>query len=204
MGGGPVCFASRRQTAIALSSTEAEYIAGSEAARELAWLTQLLSEPRMSHPTPTLNIDNQSTIKLIENGDTKKRTKDIALRYDFIRDQHKRKQFKLKHVNSESQPADLLTKPLSGPRIRQLLEGSKVLCQPMMKQQPTLSGAVEPASRRTAQTPRPHPHPPIGARVWGLPPQTRDQIPSSSSHLGGEGNRYKSDCPNPERKQNKI
>ena len=46
-------------------------------------------------------------------------------------------------------------------------------------------GHVEPASWRFAQTPRPHPHPLIGACVSGLPPQTRDQVPSSSFHLGG-------------------
>ena len=46
-------------------------------------------------------------------------------------------------------------------------------------------GHVEAASGRSAQTPRPHPHRLYGACVWGLPPQTRDQVPSSSSHLGG-------------------
>jgi len=64
-------------------------------------------------------------------------------------------------------------------------------------------GAVEPASWRFAQTPRPHPHPPIGACVWGRRPQTRDQDESWGDPWG-EGNRYKSDCSHPERHRIKF
>lgn len=43
-GGGPVVFISRKQSAIALSSTESEYIAAFEAAKELMWLTNIFKE----------------------------------------------------------------------------------------------------------------------------------------------------------------
>jgi len=122
MGGGPVVYASHKQTEIALSSTEAEYIAGSEAAREVAWLTQLLSELDHSYDRPRLFIDNESTIRLINNQDAKGRNKHINLRYHFIRQQLKNNLLSIKHIPSESQPADLLIQALSESKIEHLLD----------------------------------------------------------------------------------
>jgi len=126
LGGGPVIYASRRQTAVALSTTEAVYIASSEAVRELVWLRQLLSEIGHHHPLPTLYIENKSTLRLIESTDTMKRIKHINLRY-YVRHQLKEKQFQMKYIESEGQLADLLTKPLSGKRIRELAKKANIL-----------------------------------------------------------------------------
>jgi len=127
LGGGPVIYASRRQTAIALSSTEAEYIASSEAARELTWLRQLLGGIEYYHPLPTLYIDNKSTLRLLENSDTKNRTRHIDLRYHYVRQQLKLRQFEARYVESGDQPADLLTKPMSGKKIKELVEKASIL-----------------------------------------------------------------------------
>lgn len=78
MCGGPITWTCQRQKSVSLSTTEAEYIAGSNASRETVWLRQLLLE--IGHEqtdATTLYIDNQSTIKLIQNPVFHKRSKHI-------------------------------------------------------------------------------------------------------------------------------
>ena len=65
LGSGAVSWSSKKQPTVALSSTEAEYIAGAHAAKEAVWLRLLLSElgQDMSSPT-TLHVDNQSAMAI--------------------------------------------------------------------------------------------------------------------------------------------
>jgi hypothetical protein len=49
---GPVFWASRRQRCTALSTTEAEYIAGCEASKEAVWISRLLKEIGLVEPPP--------------------------------------------------------------------------------------------------------------------------------------------------------
>lgn len=78
-------FSSRNQSVIAQSSTETEYIAANEAVKELVWILQLLDELGYKYRTPPLFMDNQSTIKQIQNTDTKRRSKHIELNYYYVR-----------------------------------------------------------------------------------------------------------------------
>jgi len=119
--GSPVVFASRRQSSVALSITEAEYIAASEVAKEIKWLTQLLTELRIEFNRPILHIDNQSALKQIQSIDSKRRSRHVDLRYHFVRHLYQQKRFDITYIESQCQKADLLTKPLSGPRLSELL-----------------------------------------------------------------------------------
>ena len=63
MSGGAVSWLSRKQPVVALSTTEAEYIALSLATQEATWLKRLLSDITTSPSRPvTINEDNQGTI----------------------------------------------------------------------------------------------------------------------------------------------
>lgn len=117
----PILFVSRRQPNIALSSTEAEYVAASEAVKDLVWLTQFLSELRIQHTLPEVLIDNQSTIRQIKNLDTQKRSRHVDLRYHYVRSSYLKGLFHLKYINTENQVADCLTKLLNGRRLEQLV-----------------------------------------------------------------------------------
>lgn len=79
LSNGPVTWNSQRQSTVSLSTTEAEYIAASCAAREAVWIRQLLRDVKesLNEPTP-LFIDNQSAIKLIRNAEFHKRTKHMS------------------------------------------------------------------------------------------------------------------------------
>ena len=84
--GGPLAWLSRRQRSVALSTTEAEFVAASEATKEIIWLTRLLMETTELISVPNLLVDNMSAVKLIKNPVFHQRSKHIDVRYCFIRD----------------------------------------------------------------------------------------------------------------------
>jgi hypothetical protein len=78
---------SKKAKCMAISSTEAEYLALCEGAKLVAWARQLLSELGYPQPGPTVVYeDNQSTIRMVNNGNDKGRTKHIDVRFHYIRE----------------------------------------------------------------------------------------------------------------------
>lgn len=123
MGEGIVAWCSQRQKSVALSTTEAEYIALSQSIQELTWLTLLISDLLEAQgDTPVLYADNQSAIKLVKNPEYHKRTKHIDVRYHYIREKFSEGMFSLEYVPSKEQLADILTKPTPRPRFQELRE----------------------------------------------------------------------------------
>ena len=82
--GGVVSWQSRLQKAVALSTTEAEYMAAVEAGKELIWMRDFLSELGMKQGTFLLHCDNQSAIHLAKNVAYHSRTKHIQRRYHWL------------------------------------------------------------------------------------------------------------------------
>ena len=119
--GGPVAWSTRKQSIIALSTAEAEYIALMAVAREVLYLQALLGElyEPVNLPTP-INCDNQSAIALASNGKFHARTKHIDIRFHFVRDCVKNGIFELVYCPTEENVADIFTKPLSRPRHQKL------------------------------------------------------------------------------------
>ena len=119
--GGAISWSSRKQPIIALSSTEAEYIAASDAVRELLWLRSLISEITIpiSHPI-TLLCDNQSAIQIASNGLINARTKHIDIRIHFIRNIVESGVIDLVYCPTDQILADTLTKALPRPHVKYL------------------------------------------------------------------------------------
>lgn len=111
--GAPVTWLSKRQTCIALSSTESEYIALSQAGKEAVWLSRLYTELHLSCFTDDsvcLQTDSQSAIKLAKNPEYHDKTKHIDIRHHYIRWLVRTSQVNLAHIPDTVQPADILTK----------------------------------------------------------------------------------------------
>jgi hypothetical protein len=107
-----VSWSSRRQKVVALSSTEAEYIAMTEVAKQIEWLHNLFSEigHEIKHPIP-LNCDNQGAMFLASNPAQERRSKHIAIHYHYIRDAVlELKTLDLFYVPTVDQKADIFTK----------------------------------------------------------------------------------------------
>lgn len=114
LAGGAITWGSIRQRTVALSTTEAEYMAVCEAVKEAIWLKQLLHDNGYPYEEPTMiKVDNQSAIKLIRNPEFHKRSKHMDVRYHFVREKYVNKDIDIEYVFSQEQLADILTKPLS-------------------------------------------------------------------------------------------
>jgi hypothetical protein len=115
LAGGAISWSSKKQTSIALSSTEAEYIAGAHAAKEVVWLRRLLTELGLSLNGPTtLLMDNQSAMKIAKNPQFHDRTKHIEVRYHYLRRKVEDEEIELEYVPTGEQVADIMTKGLTG------------------------------------------------------------------------------------------
>lgn len=113
IGGTPISWQSKGQPTVSLSSTEAEYMATREAAKEIIWLRRLLND--LGHPQrePTVIYeDNTATKSLAENPVHHERTKHIDIAYHFIRERVQTREIRVEHVSTNEQLADLLTKGL--------------------------------------------------------------------------------------------
>ncbi|KAG7912925.1 hypothetical protein KL927_005439 [Ogataea polymorpha] len=121
LAGAPITWRSKKQTTVALSSTEAEYMALGDALRELLWLKQLLDqlEIKSSEP-PTLYCDNTGALSLMKHPAFHPRTKHIDIRHHFIRQHLTSNDFISKHVSSGMNLADPLTKALDKPKFESL------------------------------------------------------------------------------------
>ncbi|KAE8239874.1 hypothetical protein A4X13_0g8029 [Tilletia indica] len=112
MAGAAVTWGSKKQTAVALSTTEAEYIAAGVAGREAIALTALLRD--VGKPVEGIEIlcDNQAAICVSKNPVLHSRTKHIDIAHHWIKDAVNQKQLSFTYVPTDENPADLLTKAL--------------------------------------------------------------------------------------------
>ncbi|CAB0037468.1 unnamed protein product [Trichogramma brassicae] len=128
MSAGCVVWASRRQACVSLSTTEAEYIAASEATKEIVWLRKLLADIDCECLTPTiLYIDNQSAIRLTRNPVFHRRSKHIDVRYQFINEKMKENVIDTRFVKSGDQYADIFTKGLPSEKFNNLRDKLNVI-----------------------------------------------------------------------------
>ena len=113
MGSAMISWSSRINGSIAQSTAEPEYIVASDACKEAVWLRKLLSDLFNGKLDSTIiHCDNQNCIKLSENLMFHDRSKDIEMKYHFIRDLVQRGALKLQYIRTDEQIADILTKPL--------------------------------------------------------------------------------------------
>jgi hypothetical protein len=97
---------------VALSTTEAEYIAASHCCVQLHWMRQTLRDYGYKLTKVSLLCDNESAIRMADNPVEHSRTKDIAIRYHFLRDHQQKGDIEIAYVNTKEQLADIFTKPL--------------------------------------------------------------------------------------------
>ncbi|KAL0451880.1 UNVERIFIED_CONTAM: Retrovirus-related Pol polyprotein from transposon TNT 1-94 [Sesamum latifolium] len=122
LGGGPICWKSTVQSIVALSTTEAEYMAVAEAAKEALWLNGLAKDLGVEHGGVQLHCDSQSAIYLAKNQMYHARTKHIDVRYHKIRELIASGDIMLRKVHTSENAADMLTKPLTVDKFNHCLD----------------------------------------------------------------------------------
>ena len=110
LGSAAISWKSKKQTSVALSTAEAEYMALSAATQEAMWLRRLLTELKCNTESPTtIHEDNQSAMALAQNSVFHARSKHIDIRHHFVC----AKTVKLVYCCSSAMIADILTKGLT-------------------------------------------------------------------------------------------
>jgi hypothetical protein len=114
LGGASISWGSKKQPTVALSTTEAEYMALCQTAKEGIWLERLLGEIGYSPSLPVAILsDNQGAIDLTKNSVYHARTKHIDIRHHFLRDVVEAGQVGVSFCGTEEMVADVLTKGLA-------------------------------------------------------------------------------------------
>jgi len=114
LGEAAVSWRSTRQQTVALSTTEAEYMAATTAAQEAMWQRDFLGELGIVQTSPAVIFtDNQSALKLMQNPVNQQQVKHMNIRFYFLREQVKKEVVRFLYVRGEEQIADSLTKSVS-------------------------------------------------------------------------------------------
>lgn len=116
MAEGAISWSCKRQTSVAVSSTEAEYVAMAHAAKEAIWLVRFM---RQFEELKSINIrcDNQSAMVMAGREAFSPRAKHIDVSHHFIREKVTSGLITLEYVPSANNIADCLTKAVSGPKM---------------------------------------------------------------------------------------
>ncbi|XP_055924729.1 uncharacterized protein LOC129956807 [Argiope bruennichi] len=111
IGGGAVSWSSKRQPTVATSTTEAEYMALSAAAKEAIWLGKIVTDLGIAHVNGiTVYCDNNGAINLSKNNMYHTRSKHIDIQHHFVREVIKSGQITVERMPTAKMIADFLTK----------------------------------------------------------------------------------------------
>ncbi|GKB23082.1 transposable element [Tanacetum coccineum] len=119
IGNSVVSWKATLQPSVALSTTEAEYMALTEAAKEGIWLKGLIEDLGFPQDQATVFCDSMSAICLAKDQVYHDRTKHIDVRYHFIRSERR---IKVKKIGTQDNPADVFTKPVPLSKFRHCLD----------------------------------------------------------------------------------
>ena len=121
LAGGPVSWRSTLQSTVALSTTEAEYMAATEAIKEAIWLQGLFDDLGIVQEHIEVHCDSQSAIHLAKNQVHHARTKHIDVRFHFVRDVIDEGGILLQKIGTVDNSADMLTKVVTGIKFKHCL-----------------------------------------------------------------------------------
>ncbi|GKA41741.1 retrovirus-related pol polyprotein from transposon TNT 1-94 [Tanacetum coccineum] len=103
---------SKKQTALAISTTEAEYVSARKACQQALWMKQALVDYGIRLDDIPITCDNKGAINLSKNPIQHSRTKHVEIRHHFLRDNVQKGNISIEKVLSEDNIDDILTKPL--------------------------------------------------------------------------------------------
>ncbi|GJV52316.1 retrovirus-related pol polyprotein from transposon TNT 1-94 [Tanacetum coccineum] len=116
-----VCWSVKKQSSVAMSSAEAEYVAAAGCCAQVLWIKSQLVDYDVLYDKVPICCDNTSAIAISNNPVLHSRTKHIDIRYHFIIDHILKGDIELHFVPTDLQLADIFTKPLAEPSFTRLV-----------------------------------------------------------------------------------
>ncbi|GJY40045.1 hypothetical protein Tco_0427315 [Tanacetum coccineum] len=111
----------KKQTIVANSTTEAEYIAAASCCGQVLWIQNQMLDYGYKFMNTKIFIDNESTICIVKNPVFHSKTKHIEIRHHFIRDSNEKKLIQMIKIHTNQNVADLLTKAFDVGRFQYLI-----------------------------------------------------------------------------------
>ena len=127
LGQALIGWSCRKQSTIALSTTEAEYVSAASCCSQVLWIKNQMEDYSLRYTNIPIMCDNTSAINLSKNPIQHSRSKHIEIKHHFIRDHVQKKDIVLSFVDTENQLADILTKPLVEDRFNFLKEKLQII-----------------------------------------------------------------------------
>ena len=127
LGSGCISHQSKKQTTVALSTCEAEYLGLSAAVVELQWLKRLLAELGFPQEFVEMNQDNAASIHLAEGRGKFSASKHIELRHHKCREVIENGEMRMRWIPTSDMIADIMTKPLAKPTFLKLKEKLNII-----------------------------------------------------------------------------
>ncbi|GJR58315.1 putative ribonuclease H-like domain-containing protein [Tanacetum coccineum] len=111
----------KKQTIVATSTTEAEYVAAANCCGQVLWIQNQMLDYGFNFMNTKIYIDNESTICIVKNPVFHSKTKHIAIRHHFIRDAYEKKLIQVLKIHTDDNVVDLLTKAFDVSRFQFLV-----------------------------------------------------------------------------------
>jgi hypothetical protein len=117
LGHNPITWQSKKQAIVSRSSIEAKYCALANCTANLAWVRMVLKDLGIFLAAPSIIwCDNLNALAIASNPVFHARTKHVEVDYHFIREKVVNKDIQFRHISTDDQLADILTKALPSPR----------------------------------------------------------------------------------------
>ncbi|GJS53487.1 putative ribonuclease H-like domain-containing protein [Tanacetum coccineum] len=110
LGSRLISWQCKKQTVVANSTTEAEYIAASHCCGQVLWIQNQMLDYGFNFMQTKIHVDNESAICVIKNPVYHSKTKHIEIRHHFIRDSYEKRLIEMVKIHTDHNVADLLTK----------------------------------------------------------------------------------------------
>ncbi|GJY76932.1 putative ribonuclease H-like domain-containing protein [Tanacetum coccineum] len=111
----------KKQTIVANSTTEAEYVDAASCCRQVLWIQNQMLDYGYNFMNTKIFIDNESTICIVKNPVFHSKTKHIDIRHHFIRDLNEKKLIQMIKIRTDQNITDLLTKAFDVGRFQYLI-----------------------------------------------------------------------------------
>jgi hypothetical protein len=129
LGCSLICWSAHKQSSVAQSTIEAEYVAVASYCSQIIWIVQTMRDYEMAYKSVPLMYDSSNVICLAHNPVFHERVKHIKVRHYFLRDHVEKGEIEMKFIDTERQLANILTKPLDSSHFASL-RGELGVCHP--------------------------------------------------------------------------
>ncbi|GJS28607.1 putative ribonuclease H-like domain-containing protein [Tanacetum coccineum] len=135
----------KKQTIVANSTTEAEYVAATNCCRQVLWIQNQLFDYGYNFMNTEIFIDNESIICIVKNQVFHSKTKHIEIRHHFIRDSYEKRLIQVIKIHTDHNVADLLTKAFDVSKFQYLIANETVIkeWEDIMERAATTASSLE-------------------------------------------------------------